>query len=347
MADVTPEEAEAVAAEPPEAPPEVRPEEFTQGTALSVGRSEFLPALVEALRQPLDPNRVRTRQGRGSGKFEYLAGHDVKRRANELFGFGQWGSRIVELVELAAVEVESDKGKAGWHVGYRCIVEVWIAGMPGTISDVGFGDAVEYTPSARVTANELAVKEAATDALKRALTQLGDQFGLILYAKDDEKKRIERDANAAEATPSVERPVINFPGSWAEITDRISVMLGSVDDAKEWLVQGREAYLGVPWADATKPDKDDAFQRFSALTHDLEVHDGELIFTVGIRAKIRKLLAARLDGVHVEGPPWSLGPDEAKGDTYPPRASLAAGDAVPGMAEAMDAAAAKDAAAAG
>ncbi len=52
-----------------------------------------------------------------------------------------------------------------------------------TFSDVGYGDAVEYTNS-YITVQELAMKEAVSDGVKRALKNLGDQFGLSLYDKE-------------------------------------------------------------------------------------------------------------------------------------------------------------------
>lgn len=173
----------------------------TRGTGEPVGTSAFLPDVVEELRKPLSPDRIRTRAGRGgSGNLSYVAGHDDKRRANELFGFGNWGHEIKELVEIAAVEIVKNN-KPGVHVGYRCTVRIWVntpmTASPFHTEGVGYGDGVEYGPAARITACELAIKEAETDALKRAFTDLGDQFGLILYAKEDEVKRIERDRNAA------------------------------------------------------------------------------------------------------------------------------------------------------
>lgn len=49
--------------------------------------------------------------------------------------------------------------------------------------DVGFGDAVEYTKS-ELTPHELAAKEAVSDAVKRCLKNMGDQFGLGLYSEE-------------------------------------------------------------------------------------------------------------------------------------------------------------------
>lgn len=317
---------------------EVRSEELGQGVGAPLWQSPLPPEAVEALRQPLDPNRVRRRKGRGGGSFEYLAGHDVKRRANEIFGFGNWGSRLVRLEETAAVEVSGDKGTSGWHISYLAVVEVTVRGcLP--FSDVGYGDGVEYGPAAFATARELATKEASTDSLKRALTGWGDQMGLVLYALADERKRIVRDVNAGQATRVQEGPPVEFPASWAAIGARIAAVVGGEDDAREWITQGREALLGKPWGEALREEKDRAFQAFSTVTVDLERLD--LDFSVGVRGEIQKVLAHRLGGVVVEGPGWSLDPGEAKAGR-PVRRRVRAGEnadgSIPGMAEKLDAA---------
>jgi DNA recombination protein Rad52 len=196
----------------------------------------FGEATVIALTQQLARDRVRQRQGRGGGQFSYLETHDVKRTANAIFGFDGWGYRIVELVELAAVEVES-RNRQGWHVGYRCTVEVHVSGAPPT-QGVGFGDGVEYGPGARVTACELAVKEAESDGLKRAFVRFGDQFGLSLYGKDDADRRNTRDQNADQATGA--------PVSIGEVLAQLSLY---VEDGSPWIQEVVSAYFKV---DGTK-----------------------------------------------------------------------------------------------
>lgn len=137
----------------------------------------------QRLAQPLDAARVKVRDsGRGGQKLAYLETHDVIRAANDIFGFGQWGHEIIELRPIAPVTVTNPEGKVGQQVGYICIVRLTVADCV-PVSGVGYGDAVEYRESAPVTAHELAAKEAESDALKRALKNYGDQFGLALYDK--------------------------------------------------------------------------------------------------------------------------------------------------------------------
>jgi DNA recombination protein Rad52 len=138
--------------------------------------------IQDRLAAPLDAARVKQRDSGRGASLSYLETHDVIRTANDIFGFGQWGHQVRELRQVGEATVHNRDQKAGMHVGYVCIVELTVAGFV-PVSGVGYGDAVEYRESAPVTAHELAVKEAESDALKRALKNYGDQFGLALYDK--------------------------------------------------------------------------------------------------------------------------------------------------------------------
>jgi DNA recombination protein Rad52 len=139
------------------------------------------PDVLEALAEPLDPARVKMVEARGGRKQPYLEQWDVKRRANEVFGYDGWGYTVSEL-RLIGEESFAKDGKDGRRVGYVAVVLVSVDGFCDR-SDVGYGDAVEYGGSS-ITCHELAAKEAVSDALKRAMTSLGDQFGLVsLYDK--------------------------------------------------------------------------------------------------------------------------------------------------------------------
>lgn len=313
----TPEEAERIVQEAVSAEPEseVQPDEFARGIGKPAWESPLPENVVDELRQPLDPNRIRRRKGRGRGQFEYLAGHDDKRRANELFGFGNWGYTVESLTETAAVQVENDDGKPGWHVSYTAIVRVEVRGcLP--FSDVGYGDGVEYGAAALATARELATKEAVTDAMKRALTGWGDQFGLILYAKADEKQRIDRDRNAEVSQPVVRRDLEwNQPQSWAELTTRLSEALLGEDEARAWMVE----VIGLAFGgrDTTELSRDErtlAFQKLCSALYKIETRQGpELAFDPEQRKALQVIFAEVFDGVLPFGPPWRLGPspDEA------------------------------------
>ena len=139
------------------------------------------PEVIAKLVKPLDPNRVKKREGGGGRSLSYLESHDVIRTANEVFGIGGWSYHVNELTHLGTEKFIGRDAREGTRTGYRATVSVFVGETQ--YCDVGYGDATEYTQST-VTTHELASKEAVSDAVKRALRNFGDQFGLCLYSKD-------------------------------------------------------------------------------------------------------------------------------------------------------------------
>lgn len=135
---------------------------------------------VVALEQPLDPRRVRQREGSGRQKLSYLMSHDVKRHANVVFGYDGW-SYTLDSLTLIGQEPVKKGDREGFRVGYRATVTVRVGDV--VRGDTGYGDSVEYTGNG-ITPHELASKEAVSDALKRCLASFGSQFGLDLYGDD-------------------------------------------------------------------------------------------------------------------------------------------------------------------
>lgn len=157
----------------------------------------------ERLAQPLAASRIKQRAAGGNRPaLSYLETHDVIRTANDIFGFGGWGHEVVDLRLIPPVTVHNSDQKPGVAVGYVCVVRLTVEGCIPT-SGIGFGDATEYRESAAVTAHELAAKEAESDALKRALKNFGDQFGLALYDKDAARAgHVAASPAAASAAPT-------------------------------------------------------------------------------------------------------------------------------------------------
>jgi hypothetical protein len=159
---------------------------MTEAT-LEPGTREWL---VAELDKPLDPERIKGREGPSGQNLSYLSQDDVKRRANALFGFGGWEYKPdwVECIGSEPVErtVKNEDGstfkQSGTRVAYKAQVCVTIKALDGaSYTDVGYGEDVSYTSV--LQPHELAEKEAVSDAVKRAMVALGDQFGLSLYEK--------------------------------------------------------------------------------------------------------------------------------------------------------------------
>ena len=134
----------------------------------------------------LDKNRVKKREG----KFSYLEGWDVIDTANKIFGFGNW-SRTTKYEPVDCSEAVFKNGK-GWKVAYVACVEITVTTDGHTVTRTGCGAGVgmdKYVGAA----HEGALKEAETDATKRALATFGNQFGLALYDKTGSQVGIAQD----------------------------------------------------------------------------------------------------------------------------------------------------------
>ena len=204
-------------------------EEPDERLAAQAARSPFDEAQLASLSMPLDRDRVRSRKGRGGGQFSYLTTHDCIRAANAIFGFGNWGTEVVEQERIAEAPVK-DGNKEGIHVAYRCVVRVTVKDcIP--VTGTGYGDAVEYLKpgsNPRATASELALKESESDALKRALVKFGDQFGLELYAKEDEISFVRQQQQQEEASGPA-RPDGGSIQTWPQILDAFVAWAPSFD----------------------------------------------------------------------------------------------------------------------
>ena len=134
-----------------------------------------------ALDQPLKREFVSQRQGAGGMKLSYVEGHHVIREANRIFGFDGWSSETVD-VRIVAEGLRADKH----GVTYTARVRITVHGEGGE-RIVREGSGVGHGISRSLgEAHESALKEAETDARKRALMSFGNPFGLALYDKNQE-----------------------------------------------------------------------------------------------------------------------------------------------------------------
>ena len=133
----------------------------------------FTKEQTEQLNQPIDPKVVSYRE-KGNIQLAYLESWYVINEANRIFGFDGWQS---ETVQLDCVQSDD------FCVTYIAKVRVTIGDVirEGVGAGHGKGKSVNLGDK-----HESAVKEAESDARKRALMTFGSQFGLSLY---DGKKR--------------------------------------------------------------------------------------------------------------------------------------------------------------
>lgn len=139
----------------------------------------FSPEQKKALAAPLSPSHIRERSQSGR-KLSYIEGWHAIAEANRIFGFDGWTRETVEIRMVAERERAIGGGaKQGWGVSYVAKVRVIVVGI--TREGVGAGHGIDVDLG---LAHESAIKEAETDAMKRALMTFGNQFGLALYDKD-------------------------------------------------------------------------------------------------------------------------------------------------------------------
>jgi DNA recombination protein Rad52 len=149
-------------------------------------------AASEHLRMKLDPAHVKARK-QGGAQVSYIEGWHAIAEANRIFGFDAWTRETLEMRLLGGPrEVE---GKM--RVEYMARVRITVAGV--VREGCGFGQGIDRDAG---QAHESALKEAETDAMKRAFMTFGNPFGLALYDKTRENVGSNLppfDAGAAEA----------------------------------------------------------------------------------------------------------------------------------------------------
>jgi DNA repair and recombination protein RAD52 len=136
-----------------------------------------------ALAAPLNGHHVKSRKQAGRS-LAYIEGWKAIDEANRIFGFDGWTRETMELRCVAEKQRKIGQDKRdGWGVSYIARVRIIVFGGEMRIAreGVGSGHGIDGDLG---TAHESAVKEAETDAMKRALMTFGNPFGLALYDKD-------------------------------------------------------------------------------------------------------------------------------------------------------------------
>jgi Rad52/22 family double-strand break repair protein len=143
----------------------------------------FSPEQINALAAPLDRRHISQRE-QGRSRVAYLQSWWLIREANRIFGFDGWQRQTLACLCIHQGErlIGRDQ-KPGWGVTYTARVRITvIAGGQGPLVREGTG-AGHGIDSDLGLAHESAIKEAETDAMKRALMTFGNPFGLALYDK--------------------------------------------------------------------------------------------------------------------------------------------------------------------
>ncbi|MGB5134276.1 MAG: RAD52 family DNA repair protein [Prochlorococcaceae cyanobacterium] len=169
-----------------EALPPAAPE--SASAAVPVQPPGFSPEQLAALSAPLNRANVRQRE-QGRSRVSYLEGWQVIAEANRIFGFDGWQRQtiavrcVAQAERLIGARGTSRDQKPGWGVTYTARVRVTVTAgcmTPLVREGSGAGHGIDVDLG---QAHESALKEAETDAMKRALMTFGNPFGLALYDK--------------------------------------------------------------------------------------------------------------------------------------------------------------------
>jgi len=152
----------------------------------------FTPEQTSKLSAKLDSSHVKKRAQAGR-QLSYIEGWFAISEANRIFGFDGWHRETVELKEI---HLPHQNDRSNWVVGYMARVRVTVGEV--IREGCGFGSGIDKDLG---RAHESAIKEAETDAMKRALMTFGNPFGLALYDKEQTNVETNGRADGATNTP--------------------------------------------------------------------------------------------------------------------------------------------------
>ena len=159
----------------------------------------FTKEQIELLNQPIKLENVAERESGWGDKVPYVESWKAIDAANRIFGFDGWNSETLE-VNLVSEDIKC--------VSYIAKVRITV----GNVVKEGYGSG-HGRKGGIGDKHESAIKEAESDAQKRALRQFGYQFGLSLYdgkkawkTADSSNKKLKKE----ESKPPVSQKSTTF-----------------------------------------------------------------------------------------------------------------------------------------
>ena len=204
----------------------------------------FTPKTIAALEAPLARETVKQREQAGR-KLSYIEGWWAIAEANRIFGFDGWTRQTIDIHPVSERERSIGKSnpKPGWGVSYVAKVRVTVGEI--VREGIGAGHGIDVDLG---LAHESAIKEAETDAMKRALMTFGNPFGLALYDKEQanvsDGPTMTELLTAAEATlrKAAENGMPALEKAWNETDPELCVALKKmVDDTLVPLAKKKKA----------------------------------------------------------------------------------------------------------
>lgn len=193
----------------------------------------FTPEQIGLLTAPLSRSHVKSRKQAGRD-LSYIEGWHAIAEANRIFGFDAWDRETVELRQLGEPREVDGKWRIAYMAKVRVVVHTRVAadGSWATIirEGTGYGSGIDRDMG---SAHESAIKEAETDAMKRALMTFGNPFGLALYDKEQNGVEDDTPAKPVDAKPATgERAQKAW--AWAQEQSELIRKMGDSKRFKQW-----------------------------------------------------------------------------------------------------------------
>lgn len=157
--------------------------------------SGLTPEQHAQLLKPINPARV----GKDGKGFSHVEAYEIRAHLNRVFDFGRWSA---DLTDLALIFEREKDGK--FTVCYRATMRLTVCAPDGTqlatYTEAATGEAKNQPHQG--DAHDLAIKTAESQAFKRCAVNLGDNFGLSLYAKGSLAPLVKRTLIAHTETPA-------------------------------------------------------------------------------------------------------------------------------------------------
>jgi DNA recombination protein Rad52 len=187
----------------------------------------FSDTQTKLLSSKLNEKAIKTRHQEGK-VLSYIEGWHAIAEANRIFGFDGWDRETV-LTECVWQDAKREPKACAYVARVRIRVRAgeWMVCREGSGTGHGRGATLGE-------AHESALKEAETDAMKRALATFGNLFGLALYDREQNGVRRRTTARAAPVSLTllsdtgalVSRHALpeEFCGAFRELIERTAVL---------------------------------------------------------------------------------------------------------------------------
>lgn len=163
---------------------------------------------VAQLLRAINPRRVGTYEKNAKLKLAHVEAYELRAHLNRILGFARWSEDVLDqqFVFHREEERQGNNGPYTMHtVVYRSIVRLTVCAPSGkTLATYTEGATGDATGSTLADTHDQALKTSASQAFKRCCANLGDQFGLSLYAKGSRAALVKQTLLMPDVAPASE-----------------------------------------------------------------------------------------------------------------------------------------------